>query len=75
MEIYLKKGVSKDMNEVKRVAAMIKETKLNEIATEFSIDLNKLQVEVQHKRHPECLHLEYYLLDCKLNKAKMRLLL
>ena len=52
MEIYLKKGISKDMNEVKRVAAMIKETKLNEIATEFSIDLNKLQVEVQlnHQR-------------------------
>ncbi len=47
MEIYLKKSVSKDMNEVKRVAALIKETKLNEIATEFSIDLNKLQVEVQ----------------------------
>ncbi|HLC72194.1 MAG TPA: DNA-directed RNA polymerase subunit A'' [Candidatus Nanoarchaeia archaeon] len=47
MEIYLKKGVSKDMAEVKRVAALIKETKLSEIATEFSIDLNKLQVEVQ----------------------------
>lgn len=47
MEIYLKKGVSKDMAEVKRVAALIKETKLNEIATEFSVDLNKLQVEVK----------------------------
>ena len=51
MEIYLKKGVSKDMAEVKRVAALIKETKLNEIATEFSIDLTKLQVEVQLNQH------------------------
>lgn len=51
MEIYLKKGICKDMNEVKRVAALIKETKLNEIATEFSIDLNKLQVEVQLNQH------------------------
>ncbi len=51
MEIYLKKSVNKDMNEVKRVAALIKETKLNEIATEFSIDLNKLQVEVQLNQH------------------------
>ncbi|MBI1972781.1 DNA-directed RNA polymerase subunit A'' [Candidatus Woesearchaeota archaeon] len=51
MEIYLKKNISKDMNEVKRVAAMIKETKLNEIATEFSIDLNKLQVVVSLNQH------------------------
>ncbi len=51
MEIYLKKNINRDMNEVKRVAALIKETKLNEIATEFSIDLNKLQVEVQLNQH------------------------
>ncbi len=51
MEIFLKKSINKDMLEVKRVAALIKETKLNEIATEFSIDLNKLQVEVQLNQH------------------------
>lgn len=46
MEIYLKKEYSKDPNEVKKIAALIKETKLVEVASEFSINLTKMQVEI-----------------------------
>jgi len=45
MKIYIKKEYNKDIKAVKRIAAMIKETKLNEIITEFVINLSKLQVE------------------------------
>ena len=45
MEICIKKEYNKDMKAVKKIAASIKETKLNEITTEFTINLSKLQVE------------------------------
>lgn len=47
MEIYLKSPFSKDPKEVKRIAALIKETKLHEIVSSFSINLSKLQVELE----------------------------
>ena len=47
MEIYLKSSLSKDPKEVKRGAALIKETKLHEIVSSFSINLSKLQVELE----------------------------
>jgi DNA-directed RNA polymerase subunit A" len=46
MEIFLKNTVNKDPKDVKRVAALIKETKLQEIVQEFSINLTKLQIEL-----------------------------
>ena len=47
MEIFLKSSINKDPKEVKRVAALIKETKLHEIVSAFSINLIKLQVELE----------------------------
>ena len=47
MEIFLKSPLNKDPKEVKRVAGLIKETKLGEIAASFSINLNKMQVEIE----------------------------
>ncbi|MBI2673052.1 intein-containing DNA-directed RNA polymerase subunit A'' [Candidatus Woesearchaeota archaeon] len=46
MEIFLKKPYNQDQNEVKEVAAALRETKLREISSEFSVDAVKLQVEV-----------------------------
>ncbi len=46
MEIYLKPPYNKDAEEVRKVAALIKETKLSEVVKEFSINLNKMQVEL-----------------------------
>ena len=45
MEIFLKKDVANNSDKVRKVAASIKETKLAEITSEFSINLTKLQVE------------------------------
>ena len=45
MEIFIKKEYNKDMNAVKRIAALIKETKFKEIVTEFTVNLSKLQIE------------------------------
>ena len=45
MEIYLKKEYRNDEEEVKKIAAMIKETKLNDITSEFSINVMKMQLE------------------------------
>ena len=46
MEVYLKKEYSKDVDKVRKVAAAIKETKLFELISEFSINVVKLQVEL-----------------------------
>lgn len=46
MEIYLEKPYNKDVAKVKKIAALIKETKLEEVVTEFSINLVKLHVEI-----------------------------
>ena len=46
MTIYLKRGYARDINEVKKVAAQIKETKLLGIVTEISINLVKLRIEL-----------------------------
>lgn len=46
MEVYLKKEYSKDVEKVRKVAAAIKETKLFELVSEFSINVVKLQVEL-----------------------------
>lgn len=50
MSIYLKSKYSKDPKLVRRVAARIKETKLKEIAFEFSINFTKIQVEAKLDR-------------------------
>lgn len=47
MEIFLKSPYHKDPKEVKRVAALIKETKLQEVVSAFSINLSKLQIELE----------------------------
>ena len=46
MTVYLVDPVNKDPKKVKKIAALIKETKLREVATEFTINLVKLQVDV-----------------------------
>ena len=46
MEVYLQKPHNKDVDKVRKIAASIKETKLEEFVTEFSINLAKLQVEL-----------------------------
>ncbi len=50
MEIYLKKPYNKDGTKVKKVANKIKETKLEEVVSEFAINLLKSQVEVKLER-------------------------
>ncbi|MBT3866103.1 DNA-directed RNA polymerase subunit A'' [Candidatus Woesearchaeota archaeon] len=46
MEIHLKKEHGKETNEVRKIAAQIKETVLREISEEFNINLSKMQLEV-----------------------------
>ncbi len=46
MEIHLKKDHNKETNEVRKIAAQIKETVLREISDEFNINLSKMQLEV-----------------------------
>ena len=46
MEIYLEEPYSKDTKKVRKLAALIKEVKLNELATDFLINIPSLQVEV-----------------------------
>lgn len=50
MTIYLKSKYSKDPKLVRKIAARIKETKLKEIAFEFSINFTKIQVEAKLDR-------------------------
>ncbi len=45
-EIYLKRGWGKDREKVKQVSAQLVETKLQDIATEFSLNLTSYRVEV-----------------------------
>ncbi|MEK6907416.1 MAG: DNA-directed RNA polymerase subunit A'' [Nanoarchaeota archaeon] len=45
-EVYLKRGLTKDKEEVKKIAAQLVETKLQDIATEFSLNLTLFRVEV-----------------------------
>jgi len=47
MEIYLDKDIRNDPAKVKKVAAMIKEIKLQELVSEFSINMVKSQIEVK----------------------------
>ncbi len=46
MEIHLDKKNNKDANDVRKIAAQIKETVLREIAEEFNINLSKMQLEI-----------------------------
>ncbi|MDP3916785.1 MAG: LAGLIDADG family homing endonuclease, partial [Nanoarchaeota archaeon] len=46
MEIHIKKEYNKDANEVKKIAAQIKETTLQEISEEFNINLSKMQINI-----------------------------
>mgnify|MGYP001579148902 CR=1 FL=1 len=46
IEVYVEKPDNKEPDKVKKIAASIKETKLSEIASEFAINLAKLQIEV-----------------------------
>ncbi|MEK6860360.1 MAG: DNA-directed RNA polymerase subunit A'' [Nanoarchaeota archaeon] len=50
MEVYLKKKYASSQKLVKEIAAKIKETKLQDIASEFSFNLVKAQVEVKLNR-------------------------
>jgi len=45
-EIYLKRGFTKDKEKVKQIAAQLVETKLQDLATEFSLNLSLSRVEV-----------------------------
>tara|TARA_Y100000310_G_C20701659_1_gene830560 strand:- start:2615 stop:3832 length:1218 start_codon:yes stop_codon:yes gene_type:complete len=47
MEIHLRSDSNKEPNKVKRIAAQIKETTLGEITDEFTINLTKVQLDVQ----------------------------
>jgi len=46
MEIYLKREHSKEIDKVKKIAAQVKATLFEELATEFSIDIMKMHVKV-----------------------------
>src|SRR3989344_5077430 len=46
MEVYLKKDYSKDPKVVRKIAYKLKETVLEDIATEFLIDVTKMSVKV-----------------------------
>jgi len=50
MEVYLKDEYKKNKNKAKEIAAKIKETKLEDIAKEFSFNLIKAQVEIKLNR-------------------------
>ena len=45
-EVYLKRGFTKDKEKVKQVAAQLVETKLEDISTEFSLNLTLFRIEV-----------------------------
>ncbi|MEM4266921.1 MAG: DNA-directed RNA polymerase subunit A'' [Candidatus Nanoarchaeia archaeon] len=47
MEIYLEKDIRNDPAKVKKVAAKIKEIKLQEVVSEFSINMIKSQIELK----------------------------
>ncbi len=47
MDIYLKHGYTKDKDKVKLVASQLVETKLQDISSEFSLNLSQVRVEVQ----------------------------
>ena len=58
MEIYLDKAYTKENKDVKKVASLIKETKFREVASEFVINVLKLQVEVTlNKKNMADLHI------------------
>ncbi len=46
MSVYIKNPYNKDANKIRKIAALIKEIKLREVATDFIINIPKLQVEV-----------------------------
>lgn len=46
MEIYLKKPFNQDQEKVRKVAAAIKETRVKELISEFTINIARLQVEL-----------------------------
>jgi|SRR3989344_1127490 len=48
--IYLKHGFKTDIDKVKAVAASIKETKLDDLATEFSLNLTQFRIEISLDR-------------------------
>jgi DNA-directed RNA polymerase subunit A" len=45
-EIYLKRGFTRDKEKVKQISAQLVETKLQDIATEFSLNLTLFRIEV-----------------------------
>ncbi len=47
MEIRIKKEYSRETEEVRRIAALIKETSLHEICDEFNINLTKMHLDVK----------------------------
>lgn len=46
MQVYVKREISKDADAVRKVATRIKETKLKDVADEFSINLAKIEVDI-----------------------------
>lgn len=46
-EIYLKRGFTKDKEKIKQIASQLVETKLNDISTEFSLNLTSFRIEVE----------------------------
>jgi len=49
-EVYLKRGYGTNIDKVKLIASMIKETKLEDIASEFSFNLNMFRIEINIDR-------------------------
>ncbi len=45
-EVYLKRGYTKDREKVKQIASQLVETKLQDISTEFSLNLTLFRIEV-----------------------------
>jgi len=46
MKIYLDKEIAKDPDRIRKVAAQIKETRVEEVVSDFSIDVARLQIEM-----------------------------
>jgi len=47
LEIYIKQKYSKDVNKIRKIASLIKEIRLEEVAAEFSVNIASAQVEVK----------------------------
>src|SRR3989344_1604951 len=47
IEIYLKQKYSRDINKVRKIASLIKEIRLEEVAAEFAVNIASVQIEIR----------------------------